>query len=188
MYKIDERTLKLIKEDWDSGFFEMNIDSKYMYLEKAQATYPFIVGVCLEERDEINSNRALLSEDGVELGIIKGKDWEKFSEQLLKLQSEISSVRVAVALPNDKRKTMISDLTKTYYDTLYQPIIEAVAKEPELAQYLPNEMFTNDKNLETKIIEARKKELEQMQKQGYSKGKKLFSKLKQLEENQGENE
>ncbi len=186
MYKIDERTLKLIKEDWDSGFFEMNIDSKYKYLENAQATYPFMIGVCRE--GDIISDRVLLSEDGVELGKIKGKDWEKFSEHLVNLQSEISFARVAVTLPNDKRKTMISDLTKTYYDTLYQPIIEAVAKEPELAKYLPNEMFTNDKNLETKIIEARKKELEQMQEQKESNGEKLFSKLKQLEENQGENE
>ena len=137
MYKIDERTLKLIKEDWDSGFFEMNIDSKYKYLENAQATYPFMIGVCRE--GDIISDRVLLSEDGVELGKIKGKDWEKFSEQLLNLQSEISFARVAVTLPNDKRKTMISDLTKTYYDTLYQPIIEAVAKETELAKYLPEE-------------------------------------------------
>ena len=180
MYRIDP---SYTQKDWGAGFYEMDWDCKYKYLEKALATQPFIVGVCRYDNQDMHTeDRALLTQDGVEIAVIKGGDWENFYSKLTEIKEEIDSVASAIRRPHEERDMMISELSRNYYNILFQPIVEAVAEEPELAQYLPDEMFTCDKNLEEKIIEARKKVLEQSKTQG----EKLYSKLMKLEDQEKE--
>ncbi len=188
MYRIDP---KYTQQDWGAGFYEMDWDSKYKYLEKTLATQPFIVGVCrYDNQDKQTEDRALLTQDGVEVAVIKGRDWDKYSRELTHLLASIDRLKNAEmvtanpAAERAKTLDLISIKYREYYDTLYQPIIEAVAKEPELARYLPEEMFTHDKNLEEKIIEARKKVIEQNK----TKGERLYSKLMKLETGQTEDD
>lgn len=156
---------------------------KYVDTYKIQATGNFTIGLYDHDDFDKTSDRGLLTKDGIEVGMIKGSEWLGFLQTLKNLQDEINFTAGKINIPKEERDAMVSDLRKKYYDTLYQPVVEAVAKSPALAQHLPDEMFVNDKNLENKIVEARKEVLIQEQK---THGAKLYSRLMKLEDPENE--
>lgn len=69
---------------------------------------------------------------------------------------------------------------KLYFETLLNPIIKEVAKEPTLSQHIPDEIFGLYPELSEKIIEERKSVIQSPA--SYSKSKKLLDVLRKIED------